>query len=86
MKTIDEEGKDLKVYWINTAKKPSRKEIQAKVRAEKAREKFERKASVRKKTEKKLAEKSERKTFHKKENAKKKLQVKLEKKKIFIQK
>jgi hypothetical protein len=64
---------------IILAKKPSRKEIQAKVRAEKARAKLERKAAFRHKTEKKLREKEERKIFHKKENAQKKYQKKVEK-------
>jgi hypothetical protein len=64
------------------SKKPSRKEIQAKVRAEKALLRIERKAAFRKKTEKKLKEKEERKVYHKKENAQKKFQQKLEKKKV----
>lgn len=68
------------------SKKPSRKEQQAKKRAEKSQIKIDRKAAFRKKTEKKLAEKAERKIFHKKANAQKKLQVKLEKKKIVIKK
>ena len=62
--------------------KPSRKQLVAKMRAEKARAKLERKKAFRKKTEKKLVEKAERKIFHKKENAQKKLQIKLEKKKV----
>jgi hypothetical protein len=63
-------------------KKPSRKELQRKVKTEKALLKIERKKAFRKKTEKKLVEKAERKIFHKKENAQKKLQIKLEKKKV----
>ncbi len=67
-------------------KKPSRKELRSKIRADKMKEKIDRKAIFRRKTEKKLAEKAERKIFHKKENAQKKLQVKIEKKKISAKK
>lgn len=67
-------------------KKPSRKELRSKIRADKMKEKIDRKAIFRRKTEKKLAEKAERKVFHKKANSQKKLQVKLEKKKILIKK
>jgi hypothetical protein len=62
--------------------KPSRKEMQRKMKADKIRLKMERKEWFRKKAEKKLVEKEERKAFHKKENAQKKLRAKLEKKKI----
>jgi hypothetical protein len=81
VKTIDEEGKNLKVYSLRATRKPPRKSIQAKVRAEKARAKIERKAEFRAKTEKKLVEKSERKIAHKKANAQKKFESKIQKKK-----
>jgi hypothetical protein len=70
----------------DSPKKPSRKEVQAKARAERSQAKIERKAAFRKKTEKKLKEKEERKIFHKKANAQKKFEAKIEKKKILPKK
>ena len=58
----------------------SRKELQQKIKAEKARQKMQRKAQFRKKAEKKLEEKAERKAFHKKENAQKKFEAKMKNK------
>jgi hypothetical protein len=60
---------------------PSRKAVRAKIRADKMKEKIDRKAAFRRKTDKKLAEKEKRKVYHKKANAQKKFQAKIEKKK-----
>lgn len=68
---------------MNTSiEKPlSRKELQQKIKSEKARLKMQKKAQFREKAEKKLLEKAERKALHKKENAQKKFQAKLKNKK-----